>query len=452
MKMINVLGSIRKDSLLILIFLFTQISIFCWAQNPITPPGVYTADPSARVIPDGRLYLYVSVDENPRYYCSHRYVVLSTSDLLNWKIHQGAFASAGPEDKVPYSDAYLYAPDGIFWKGKYYLFYCLSGGGEDEGVALSHSPVGPFSEAKPIAGISQIDPCIFIDDDGQPYLIWGQFNCQIARLRPDLRSVDIDSLKIIATEKDHYFHEGAFMFKRQGLYYLIYADISRRQTPTCLGYATSTSLFGPFTYRGVIIDNTGCDPLVWNNHGSVVEFKGKWYVFYHRSTHASRSMRKTCLEPIFFTEEGLIPEVEMTSQGAGPPLNAYSRIEAERACQLTGYTRIQYNPETKSEELAGLEHGNMAAYKYLNFGEKSGPKQVIFRVAPEKAGGRISLRIDKPWGPNIATCDIPSGNGRTWINLSFPVKEVKGIHALWLYFSGGEGQLMKLDWFQFSHQ
>lgn len=437
---------------MILIYGANIIALPTWAQNPLTPPGIYTADPSARVMPDGRLYLYVSVDEHPRYYCSHKYFVLSSSDLRQWKIHPDVFASAGPDDRVLYSDAYLYAPDGLFWKGKYYLFYCLSGGGEDEGVAIGHSPYGPFNQAKPLSGISQIDPCVFIDDDGQPYLIWGQFNCRIARLNRDLQSVDLNSIKVIATEKDHHFHEGAFLFKRQGVYYLVYADISRRQTPTCLGYATSTSLFGPYIYRGVIIDNTGCDPLVWNNHGSIVEFKGRWYIFYHRSTHASRSMRKTCVEPIFFTEDGLIPEVEMTSQGASPPLEACSRIEAERACQITGYTRIQYNPETKSEELAGIEHGNTAAYKYLNFGKKNGPNEVILRVAPEKTGGKVIIRIDWPWGPVIATCEIPGGDGRTWMNLSFPAKEVTGIHPIWFYFSGGDGQLMKLDWFEFKRK
>ncbi|MCX8161360.1 MAG: family 43 glycosylhydrolase [Candidatus Saccharicenans sp.] len=428
-----------------------SIAAPCSAQNPINPPGLYTADPSARVMPDGRIYLYVSRDESPRYYCSHDYVVLSSADLLNWKVHPDAFASAGPNDRVPYSDAYLYAPDGIFWKGLYYLFYCLSGGGEDEGVAVSNSPAGPFGQARPIAGISQIDPCVFVDDDGQPYLVWGQFNCKIARLNSDLRSVDLNSIRIIATEKEHHFHEGAFMFKRQGIYYLLYADISRRNTPTCLGYATASSPLGPFTYRGIIIDNTGCDPLVWNNHGSVAEFKGRWYVFYHRSTHASRMMRKTCLEPINFTADGLIPEVEMTSQGAGPPLDAFSRIEAERACQLTGYVRLQYNSETKSEELACIEHGNTAAYKYLNFGEKSEARQVVFRLAPDR-GGKVSIRIDQPWGPAIANVEVPPGDGRTWTSISAPVQEVMGVHPIWLHFSGYEGSLMKLDWFLFERK
>jgi hypothetical protein len=237
------------------------------------------------------------------------------------------------------------------------------------------------------------------------------------------------------------------MVKRKGIYYLLFADVSRRNTPTCLGYATAPSPLGPFVYRGVVIDNAGSDPLVWNNHGSLVEFRGRWYVFYHRSTHASRMMRKTCVEPIAFTPEGLIPEVEMTSQGAGPPLDAFSRIEAERACQLTGGVRVLFNPETGSEELARIESGNTAAYKYLDFG--SGAEAMEMRLSAGSAGGRITLRIDRPWGPAIAAFDIPPGAEGTWQTVSAPVKSARGIHAVWMEVSGPDGVLMSVDWFRF---
>ncbi len=419
-----------------------------WAQNPITPPGFYTADPAAHVWKDGRMYVYVSRDESPSYYCSWDYPVLSSSDLVHWRIDANIFASRGSGDRIPYSDAYLYAPDCQYQNGVYHLFYCLSGGGEVEGVAEGDSPTGPFREGRPLPGLSQIDPCCFIDDDGRAYLIWGQFTCKIARLSPDLRTVDPATTREIASEKEHFFHEGAHMVKRNGIYYLLFADISRRNTPTCLGYATSASPWGPFVYRGIIIDNAGSDPLVWNNHGSLAEFQGRWYVFYHRSTHASKMMRKTCLEPIAFTSDGLIPEVEMTSQGAALPLDAFSRLEAERACLLTGYVRIQNDPAAGSEILSKIENGNTAAFKYVDFGQGAGAWTV--RVAGERPGGRITVRIDKPWGPAIAAVDVPAGgDGLAWQTLSGPVKDVKGVHAVWLQFSGPDGLLMSVDWFDF---
>lgn len=102
---------------------------------------------------------------------------------------------------------------------------------------------------------------------------------------------------------------------------------------TCLGYATSDTPLGPFTYRGVIIDNYGCDPAVWNNQGSIAEINGRWYVFYHRSTHGSIYSRRVCMEPITFLPDGTIPEVEMTSQHT-------ALLAASYACLLSGNVRI----------------------------------------------------------------------------------------------------------------
>ncbi|MDR0699977.1 MAG: hypothetical protein LBG28_12325, partial [Tannerella sp.] len=103
--------------------------IFCilWAsavmsgQNPVSPPGVYIADPTARVDADGKMYIYGSLDTIPGSYCSERYHVLSSSDLSHWQLHPNTFASKGENDAVPYSDRMLYAPDMMYRNGVYYL-------------------------------------------------------------------------------------------------------------------------------------------------------------------------------------------------------------------------------------------------------------------------------------------------------------------------------------------
>jgi beta-xylosidase len=184
------------------------------AQNPITPPGVYIADPSAHVWKDGKMYVYGSLDDSPNYYCSKTYHILSTSDMKNWTLTKNSFASAGANDAVTYSDDFLYAPDAQYANGKYYLYYCLASRKSTEGVAVSQSPLGPFNDAKTLNtnGINQIDPCVFIDDDGQAYYIWGQFTAKMAKLKPNM--VEIDSTTIrdnIVTEKEHRFHEGGYM-------------------------------------------------------------------------------------------------------------------------------------------------------------------------------------------------------------------------------------------------
>ena len=136
--------------------------------NPISPPGVYIADPEARQMPDGRVYVYGSRDEPTNVWCSHTYDVLSTSDLINWDVEQFSFATKGIGKQVDYTDQLLYAPDCIYHNGKYYLYYCLTNEKEDEGVAVSSSPYGPFKEGKAIAGIHGIDPSVFIYSGDKP--------------------------------------------------------------------------------------------------------------------------------------------------------------------------------------------------------------------------------------------------------------------------------------------
>ncbi len=214
---------------------------------------------------------------------------------------------------------------------------CLSD--DSEGVAVADSPKGPFTNAKQLP-IDGIDPAVFVDDDGQGYIYWGQFKGNVAKLNEDMMSIDMDSIKEnIVTEELHNFHEGSSVRKRGDIYYLVFADSSRGK-PTCLGYATSKSPMGPFEYKGVIIDNAKCDPNSWNNHGSIEEFNGKWYIFYHRSSCNSDKMRRLCAEQIEFGLDGTISEVKMTSQGVGEPFSIGEVIPAYLACEVFGGTYI----------------------------------------------------------------------------------------------------------------
>lgn len=421
-----------------------------FAQNPIVPPGLYMADPTARVWEDGKLYIYASVDKSVDEYCSFVYHVLSTDDLVNWTLQENSFASRGEEDQVDYSDALLFAPDCVKKGNRYFLYYCQPDPDNAEGVAVSKSPAGPFTKATAmdVGEYNEIDPCLFIDDDGQAYYIWGQFSCKMARMKRDMRTLDKSSIiDNVVTEEKHYFHEGAHMVKRNGIYYLIYAHLGRAGMPTCIGYSTSTSPMGPFTYGGVIVDNDHCDPGNWNNHGSIMEFNDQWYVFYHRSTHNSKMMRKACMEPIFFNEDGSIDEVEMSSQGAGPPLKARSRIPAERACLLHGNVRIEAFSED-NEQLAEIRKEDKAAYKFVDFEE--GVESISVRVKPGASEGGISFMAGMPWGTSLGHINIPASDGRDeWITLSTNAEAIYGVHALWLVFDGKGEDLYSLDWIEF---
>jgi hypothetical protein len=309
-------------------------------------------------------------------------------------------------EKLRQRGAILYAPDAIEYKGKYYLYMCFSD--DSEGVAVSDRPEGPFGEAKRLP-VSGIDPAVFVDDDGQAYYYWGQFSASAARLNPDMMSLDEASIVTgIVTEKDHHFHEGSSMRKRGDTYYYVFTDTSRGK-PSSLGYATSKSPFGPFAYRGIIIDNNGCDPKTWNNHGSIERFNGQWYVFYHRSSRNSDSMRRVCAEKIFFAEDGSIPEVKMTSQGAGDPFTSGERIPAFMACELHGGAYI--GGFNNSEAIISTSNGDSAIFRYVK-------NDFVVREFHFNAMGTGEMEIwlnDQMYGRADITAkklavNIPSGN------------------------------------------
>ena len=432
-------------SVILLFFLF--LSRTAESQNPIIPAGKYLADPAARVWNDGKLYVYSTKDECSNYMCSSTYDVISSSDLKSWLWNTNVFASKGENDEVPYTDKNLYGPDCAYKNGKYYLYYCHQNGGKDMGVALGVSPVGPFKNGKIMEGVNQMLPSVFIDDDGQSYMCYGFFSLHVVKLKLNMTEIQPETLnKEVLNEKDHFFHEGGQLFKRKGLYYMVYTQISRRGMATAIGYSTSKKPLGPYKYGGVIIDNFGCDPQVWNNIGSVVEFNHKWYVFYHRSTHGTFSMRKLCIEPIKFNKDGSIPEVEMTTQGVAEPHNPLSQIDAASACYLTGKVRIERKADD-NEALTHIENQNTAVYKYYNFIQS--PTKVTIKVTP-LAGGQLQIYAGSLATTLLAHIEIPAGDGIATKEISVNITaRVSGVLPIYLRFYGKENvSLFELDWFR----
>ena len=410
-------------------------------MNPILPIHHFVPDVEARQWDDERMYLYGSYDISGRTsYCSWEYRVFSSADLIHWQNHGESFRTAPPNPSLDWVDTPLYAPDCVYHNGRYYLFFCTAD--NREGVAESLSPTGPFTNPVPIEGADgdAIDPAVLVDD-GQVYYYWGQFHLRGAKLRPDLQGIQPETLNTdLINEAVHGFHEGASIRKRNGLYYMVYADISRGR-PTCLAYATSKSPLGPFTKQGIIIDNQGCDPETWNNHGSIAQFNGQWYVFYHRSSQASRFNRRVCVEPIQFSADGRIAEVEMTTQGIGGPLPAVKPIAFWRACLLNGQVRTVAEGPTEQdptirEYLTQIHLNDWAAYKYVDF-DSHRVDTFQARVGSLAYGGLIEIHLDDPDGELIGTCSVPvTGGWHKWETVSCPVKNVNGVRAIYLVFKG----------------
>ncbi len=353
-------------------------------RNPLLDENIFVPDVEAHVWDDGRIYLYGSYDiRGAKTYCSGEYHVYSSDDMIKWVDHgvSFSFADIGWAADCPYKA--LYAPDCAYKDGVYYLYYCIPDG--RCGVASSKLPYGPFKDVcrLDLNGEDGIDPAVFIDDDGQAYIYWGQFDkVRSAKLNPDMISIDKSSITQPLSVAEHDFHEGSSVKKINGKYVFVYTDTHRHKDirpggmATCLGYAVSDHPQSGFVYRGVIIDNYGCDPGTWNDHGSIARFNGQWYVFYHRSTHGSEFSRHVCAERIQISDDCTIDEVGMTSGGFGTG----EYIKANTVCGLYGNVRIGGD----RLGLVSAKHGDRAVYRYAALDGAKG-----FRA--DGSGGRINV-------------------------------------------------------------
>lgn len=288
------------------------------AQNPIFR-NMYTADPSARIFND-TLFLYPSHDgDTATWFNMVDWHVYSTTDMKHWTDHGVALSLKD----VKWAKQYAWAPDCAFKNGKYYFYFPTD---QDYiGVAVGDKPAGPFHDpiGKPlitrktkgvVANRDLIDPTIFIDDDGTPYLIFGQNAVNIVKLNDDMISFN-DSVRIIKGT-DHFF-EAVWMHKYKGKYYLSYSGEGK------IMYGMGDSPYGPFTYKGVILDSMNSV----TNHHSIVKYKDNWYLFYHNANlffhdnpgakpdDPNRWFRRSvCVDYLHYNEDGTIQQVIPTRE------------------------------------------------------------------------------------------------------------------------------------------
>src|SRR5690348_4368120 len=219
------------------------------ADNPIVQTS-YTADP-APMLYDGRLYLYTSHDEDVtvnNFYTMNDWRLYSTVDMVNWTDH----GSPGGYKTFSWGTDNAWAPQGISRNGKYYLFVPLNNNtGAKIGVGVADTPEGPFKDplgkALAASGSGNIDPTVFIDDDGQAYLYWGNATLRYVKLNSDMISYSGSVTNVSLSG----FVEGPWFYKRQSLYYMVYAASGSGNEK--LSYATSNAPTGPWTTRGDIM-------------------------------------------------------------------------------------------------------------------------------------------------------------------------------------------------------
>lgn len=305
---------------------FTLLYVGGFAQGNPFVTDIYTADPSAHVWKDGRLYVYPSHDISPPRGCDlmDQYHVYSTKDMVHWKDH-GVILSAKDVEWGRKEGGFMWAPDCAYKNGNYYYYFPHPSDTKWNnswkiGVAVSKHPAKGFKVVGYIKGLkSMIDPCVFVDDDGQAYLFYGGGGkCEGGKLKDNMIEVDgeMQSMEGLVD-----FHEATWVHKRNGVYYLSYSDNHDEgndkegvKGDNRMRYATSNSPLGPWKYQGIYMDPTDS----YTNHGSIVEYKGQWYAFYHNSKLSSDNgkfndwQRSICVDKLFYNPDGTIQKVVQT--------------------------------------------------------------------------------------------------------------------------------------------
>lgn len=294
------------------------------AANPIVTE-LFTADPSA-IVHDGTVYLYTGHDEAAEKHAGYvmkDWLCYSSTDMVNWKAH-GPILSV---KDFPWAKENAYAGHVVERAGKFYWYVPVwtdNPRGFTLGVAVADHPAGPFKDAigaplitsnmtpNPVdpQGVKvtwdDIDPAVFIDDDDQTYLFWGNTNLYWARLKDNMTELAGPIEKIVLPR----YVEAPWIHKRNGTYYLSYAYGFPERT----AYATADKITGPWTYRGIIAELAGnCN----TNHQAIIDFKGRSYFIYHNGglLTGGSHRRSVCIDYLDYRPDGSIRRVIPTLEG-----------------------------------------------------------------------------------------------------------------------------------------
>lgn len=458
------------------------------AMNPYLPSWEYIPDGEPYVF-DGRVYVYGSHDFfRGNAYCLGDYVCWSApvDDLGNWRC-EGVIYEKTQDPFNPDGHMCLYAPDvTVGPDGRYYLYYvldkvsvvsvavCDTPAGKYEFYGYVHYPDGTRLGERE-GDEPQFDPGVLTEGD-VTYLYTGfcavgdksRSGAMGTVLGKDMLTIVKEPVIVAPSEpyskgsgyEGHEFFEAPSIRRRGDTYYFIYSSIVMHE----LCYATSKDPMSGFTYGGVIISN--CDlhidtykpaekPMYYgaNNHGSIVEIEGDWFIFYHRHTEGINFCRQGCMEQIAFTPDGRIPQVEMTSCGGNHgPLPGKGEYEAYHACNLFCKTEAVYTGEAgfwmdnrfpkitqdggdgdeRPGFIANMRDGANAGFKYFDC---KGVKRVSIRVRGYCKG---EFHVKTAWdGPSLGSIPVVFSN--IWKEYSAEIAIPDGVHALYFEYRGEGG-------------
>ena len=445
-----------KKNFIILLLAF--ISVNAMAQKPQTMnmPLVqtkYTADPAPYVHGD-TIYLYTTHDEDDAEgFKMKDWLLYTSTDMVNWQDH-GAVASL--------KDFPWYKGDNGAWaecvverNGKWYMYCPIHGNGI--GVLVADSPFGPFKDpiGKPLVWRtehwSDIDPSVWIDNDGRAYMYWGNPHTYCVELNEDMISTKGD---IMTMDKIEDYQEGPWMWKRGDWYYLAFASTC---CPEGIGYAMSKSPTGPWEHKGHIMDHT---PRTRGNHPGIIEFKGKWYCFgltydLFRLESSRHAERRCCMAAeMTYNADGTIKELpyfqDCKLEQVGT-FNPFRRVEAETMAWGYGLKTTRENPSgpwNPTLFVTDIDDGEYILVKGVDFGK--GANELLASCSSQMFGGRMEIRLDATDGWKAGEIDIPNTKFK-YETFRTRLTMCEGVHDVYFVFKSNSMQkknLFNFDWWE----
>ena len=420
----------------------------------------YTADPAPTVYND-TVYLYTTHDEDDAEgFKMKDWLLYTSTDMVNWQ-DRGAVASL-KDFKWYNGDNGAWAEQVVVRNGKWYMYCPIHGHGI--GVLVSDSPYGPFVDpiGKPLVWEGEwddIDPTVWIDDDGQAYLYWGNPTLKSVKLNEDMISTQGE---IIHHPHIEDYQEGPWFYKRKGKYYMAFASTC---CPEGIGYAMSDKPLGPWTYKGHIMNHT---PRTRGNHPGIIDYKGHSYCFglnydifrLETTRHAER--RSVSVAEMKYRKDGTIEELPYFQDCKLKQLesfNPYRRVEAETMAWGYGLKTEpkQMNGSPRQNQIVThVDDGKYIQLKGVDF--KKGASQFEVSASAHLYGGRIELHLDGVAGQLLGQVSITNTQGAYKTFTTKNLTKVSGIHDLYLVFRAADGEagerqqrnLFNLDWWRFS--
>lgn len=422
----------------------------------------YTADPAPYVHGD-TVYLYTTHDEDDAEgFKMKDWLLYTSTDMINWQDH-GAVASL-KDFKWYKGDNGAWAEQVVERNGKWYMYCPIHGHGI--GVLVADSPFGPFKDplGKPLVWQKEhwydIDPTVWIDDDGQAYMYWGNPNVYYVKLNEDMISYSGD---IVQLPKIKDYQEGPWLWSRKNAkgekkYYLAFASTC---CPEGIGYAMSDSPTGPWEYKGHIMNHT---PQTRGNHPGIIDYKGKSYCFglnydiFRMETGRHAERRSVSAAEMEYNSDGTIRELpyflDCKLEQVGT-FNPYRRVEAETMAWGYGLKTTRQNPSgpwNPTLFVTDIDDGEYILVKGVDFGD--GASVLEASCSAQLYGGRIKVRLDAPDGWIAGIIDVPNTKFK-YETFRTGLTKCKGVHDVYFMFESTSAQkrnLFNFDWWQVKKQ